>query len=122
MSVAGIDLGNDTSCVALARKRGIDVILNKESKRETPAVASFGTKQRFLGSDGLGAMATNMKNTIYQVRASAHDLFAFPLNVHSLHGAEFAHAFFSPPSPPSTLHSSSASLVRSSAALRSSMI
>lgn len=26
MSVCGIDVGNDTSCVALARKRGIDVV------------------------------------------------------------------------------------------------
>lgn len=42
MSVVGLDIGNDTSCVALARKRGIDVIMNKESKRETPAVVNFG--------------------------------------------------------------------------------
>lgn len=42
MSVAGFDVGNDTSCVALARKRGIDVVMNKESKRETPAVVNFG--------------------------------------------------------------------------------
>ncbi len=42
MSVVGFDVGNDTSCVALARKRGIDVIMNKESKRETPAAINFG--------------------------------------------------------------------------------
>lgn len=42
MSVVGFDVGNDTSCVALARKRGIDVLMNKESKRETPAVVNFG--------------------------------------------------------------------------------
>lgn len=42
MSVVGLDVGNDTSCVALARKRGVDVLMNKESKRETPAVISFG--------------------------------------------------------------------------------
>lgn len=41
-SVVGFDVGNDTSCVALARKRGIDVLMNKESKRETPAVVNFG--------------------------------------------------------------------------------
>ncbi len=42
MSVCGFDVGNDTSCVALARKRGIDVLMNKESKRETPAAINFG--------------------------------------------------------------------------------
>lgn len=42
MSVVGFDVGNDTSCVALARKGGIDVLMNKESKRETPAVVNFG--------------------------------------------------------------------------------
>ena len=35
---------------------GIDVLLNDESKRETPAVVSFGGKQRFMGSVG-GASA-----------------------------------------------------------------
>ena len=42
MSVVGFDVGNDTSCVALARKRGIDVVMNKESKRETPAAINYG--------------------------------------------------------------------------------
>lgn len=54
MSVVGFDVGNDSSCVALARKRGIDVLLNKESKRETPAMVSFGDKMRFLGVDAYG--------------------------------------------------------------------
>uniref|UniRef100_A0A2N9EKG2 Calcineurin-like phosphoesterase domain-containing protein n=1 Tax=Fagus sylvatica TaxID=28930 RepID=A0A2N9EKG2_FAGSY len=35
---------------------GIDVLLNDESKHETPAVVSFGGKQRFMGSVG-GASA-----------------------------------------------------------------
>lgn len=33
-------------------QRGIDVLMNKESKRETPAVVSFGDKMRFIGTDG----------------------------------------------------------------------
>mmetsp|Transcript_35480 Transcript_35480/g.100452 ORF Transcript_35480/g.100452 Transcript_35480/m.100452 type:complete len:803 (+) Transcript_35480:247-2655(+) len=64
MSVAGIDVGNAASCIALARKRGVDLILNKESNRETPSLASFGTKQRFLGTDAKGVQATNIKNTV----------------------------------------------------------
>ncbi|KAL6568908.1 hypothetical protein OROHE_003649 [Orobanche hederae] len=47
MSVVGFDFGNK-SCVAVARQRGIDVVLNNESKRETPAIVCFGDKQQFL--------------------------------------------------------------------------
>lgn len=68
MSVAGLDVGNCTSCVALARKRGVDVIMNSESKRETPAIVSYGDKMRFVGVDGAARMMMNVKNTVVQVK------------------------------------------------------
>lgn len=61
MSVCGIDLGNDTSLVALARKRGIDMILNSESARETPAMAGFTPTRRFVGCAGKGQLNMNIK-------------------------------------------------------------
>ena len=45
MSVVGIDFGNSNNVVALARRKGIDVVLNTESKRETPCMVNFGEKQ-----------------------------------------------------------------------------
>jgi heat shock protein 4 len=45
MSCLGIDVGNATSVVGLARRNGIDVVLNSESKRETPSMINFGRKQ-----------------------------------------------------------------------------
>lgn len=39
MSVVGIDLGNFNSVIAVARNRGIDVIVNEVSNRATPYVA-----------------------------------------------------------------------------------
>jgi len=45
MSVLGIDVGNATSVVGLARRNGIDVVLNSESKRETPSMINFSSKQ-----------------------------------------------------------------------------
>jgi heat shock protein 4 len=48
-----LQVGNDCSCVAVARKRGIDVLMNKESIRETPAMVSFGDKMRFIGENRL---------------------------------------------------------------------
>ena len=45
MSVVGIDFGNANNIVALARRKGIDVVLNEESGRETPCMINFGEKQ-----------------------------------------------------------------------------
>ena len=45
MSVVGLDFGNSNNVVALARRKGIDVVLNTESKRETPSMVNFGVKQ-----------------------------------------------------------------------------
>ena len=44
MSVAGIDFGSQTNVIALARRKGIDVVMNEESKRETPSLVNFGDK------------------------------------------------------------------------------
>ncbi|KAI7836745.1 hypothetical protein COHA_009383 [Chlorella ohadii] len=68
MSVAGIDVGDSTSCIALARKGGVDVLLNKESKRETPSVISFTSKMRLMGTDAVGSMSTNPRNTVSQLK------------------------------------------------------
>lgn len=94
VAIAGIDIGDAASCIALARKggerlgdtwpaadhrpraqawrpaaalpagstregdagslalpAGVDVLLNKESNRETPSVVTFTSKQRMLGTD-----------------------------------------------------------------------
>lgn len=90
MSVAGIDVGNAASCVALARKRGVDVILNKESSRETPTLASFGTKQRFLGTDARGAQSTNIKNTVGSIKRLLGKKFAEPAVQHDIARLPFA--------------------------------
>eukprot|EP00775_Hariotina_reticulata_P005686 gene5686-5924_t len=68
MSVVGFDVGNDCSCVAIARKRGIDVLLNQESKRETPAMVSFGDKMRFTGTHAYSKVGMNPKNTPHQLK------------------------------------------------------
>jgi len=52
----------------MARKRGIDVLLNKESKRETPAVVNFSDKMRFLGTDGSAKMGMAPANTVHQLK------------------------------------------------------
>ncbi|XP_047943826.1 heat shock 70 kDa protein 16 isoform X3 [Salvia hispanica] len=68
MSVLGFDIGNENLVIAVAKQRGIDVLLNDESKRENPAVVSFGEKQRFLGSAGAASATMNPKSTVSQVK------------------------------------------------------
>uniref|UniRef100_A0A7N0TRT0 Uncharacterized protein n=1 Tax=Kalanchoe fedtschenkoi TaxID=63787 RepID=A0A7N0TRT0_KALFE len=91
MSVVGFDFGNESCIVAVARQRGIDVVLNDESKRETPAVVCFGDKQRFIGTAGAATTMTNPKNAVSQIKRLIgrqfsdpelqRDLPALPFNV-----------------------------------------
>ena len=55
MSVAGIDIGNQSILIGQAGKGGVDVILNESSNRQTATFVSVQGKQRFLG-DAAAAM------------------------------------------------------------------
>lgn len=68
MSVVGLDFGNSNNVVALARRKGIDVVLNTESKRETPSMVNFGEKQRFIGCAAADKINMQPKNTIMQLK------------------------------------------------------
>ncbi|KAI4329269.1 hypothetical protein L6164_021553 [Bauhinia variegata] len=78
MSVVGFDFGNESCVVAVARQRGIDVVLNDESKRETPAVVCFGDKQRFIGTAGAASITMNPKNSISQIKRLIGRQFSDP--------------------------------------------
>lgn len=87
MSVLGLDIGNENCVVAVAKQRGIDVILNDESNRETPAMVCFGDKQRFIGTAAAASATLNPKTTISQIKRligrkfhdlEEHDLRLFP--------------------------------------------
>ncbi|CAL0308764.1 unnamed protein product [Lupinus luteus] len=78
MSVVGLDFGNESCIVAVARQRGIDVVLNDESKRETPAIVCFGDKQRFIGTAGAASTMMNPKNSISQIKRLIGKQFSDP--------------------------------------------
>lgn len=65
MSVIGIDFGNESCYVAVARAGGIETIANDYSLRSTPAYVAFSGKNRILGVAAKNQMVTNMKNTIF---------------------------------------------------------
>ncbi|GKV43403.1 hypothetical protein SLEP1_g50694 [Rubroshorea leprosula] len=78
MSVVGFDFGNESCIVGVARQRGIDVVLNDESKRETPAIVCFGDKQRFIGTAGAASTMMNPKNSISQIKRLIGRQFSDP--------------------------------------------
>ncbi|CAD6338649.1 unnamed protein product [Miscanthus lutarioriparius] len=59
MSVVGFDVGNDTLVAAAARQRGIDVLLNAESKRESPAAVAFSHNARLVGCHAASASSAH---------------------------------------------------------------
>lgn len=65
MSVIGIDFGNESCYVAVARAGGIETIANDYSLRATPSCVAFHGRNRVLGVAAKNQMVTNMKNTIY---------------------------------------------------------
>lgn len=64
MSVVGIDFGNEHSKIAVARRRGIDVLQNEVGKRNTTTLVAYGEKQRFLGDEAVAQTQSNIKNTL----------------------------------------------------------
>ena len=45
----GIDFGSSRSVIAVVKKRGVDVIANEGSNRETANIVGFGQKERCMG-------------------------------------------------------------------------
>lgn len=60
----GVDLGNNNSVIAVARNRGIDVVVNEVSNRATPSVVGFTMKNRAIGETGKTQQTSNLKNTV----------------------------------------------------------
>lgn len=60
----GIDFGNESCYVAVAKAGGIETIANDYSLRATPACVAFVGRNRVLGVAAKNQQVTNMNNTI----------------------------------------------------------
>jgi heat shock protein 4 len=69
MSCIGIDIGQETAVVAIARRGGIDVLANEVSKRQTACMVGFLGKERKVGEQALSGITSNLKNTITGIKA-----------------------------------------------------
>uniref|UniRef100_U5EM97 Putative heat shock 70 kDa protein 4 n=1 Tax=Corethrella appendiculata TaxID=1370023 RepID=U5EM97_9DIPT len=65
MSVIGIDFGNESCYVAVAKAGGIETIANDYSLRATPSCVAFAGKNRILGVAAKNQLVTNMNNTVF---------------------------------------------------------
>jgi molecular chaperone DnaK (HSP70) len=63
--VIGIDFGSSRSVIAVAKKGGVDIIINESSNRETHNIVSFGERERFQGEQGYVKWKSNPKNTVH---------------------------------------------------------
>ncbi|EST05767.1 Heat shock protein 70 family [Kalmanozyma brasiliensis GHG001] len=77
-SVVGIDVGNASSKIGVARARGVDVIANEVSNRATPSLVSFGQKARALGEAAATAQTSNFKNTVGSLKRLVGRTFQDP--------------------------------------------
>ncbi|KAK5062938.1 Heat shock protein hsp88 [Exophiala bonariae] len=71
MSVVGIDFGAQSTKIGVARNKGIDIITNETSNRQTPTVVGFGPKSRYLGEAAKTQEISNLKNTISSLKRLA---------------------------------------------------
>jgi len=68
MAVVGVDFGNLTCYISVARAGGIETIANDYSLRETPSVVGFSDKQRIMGVGAKSQLLTNLKKTVFNFK------------------------------------------------------
>lgn len=68
MSVVGFDFGNETCVIAVARRRGIEVLQNEVGNRRTSTMVAFNNAQRLIGDEAVSQYSSNYKNTITEFK------------------------------------------------------
>ena len=64
MSVVGIDIGDHSTYIAVAKQGGVETIANDYSQRNTPTVVALGGRQRFMGVSAENQRNLHVKNTV----------------------------------------------------------
>ena len=65
IGAVGIDLGSLRSCIAVAKRGGVEIIANEASHRETQNIVGFTQNERFIGEQGFVQFKSNFKNTVH---------------------------------------------------------
>ncbi|CCX05166.1 heat shock protein 70 family [Pyronema domesticum] len=78
MSVVGVDFGTLKTTISVARRGGVDVIVNEVSNRSTPSMVAFGPKSRYIGETAKTQEISNLKNTVSNLKRLAGRKFQDP--------------------------------------------
>lgn len=82
MSVVGIDFGDESLTVAVARRAGIDVLQNEIGKRKTRSLVSFGSTQRFITDEATSQYLSNAANSVVYIKRIIGKMFSDPEIAH----------------------------------------
>ena len=64
MAVVGVDVGDHSTYISVARLGGVETISNDYSLRSTPTIVAFGERQRFMGVSAENQRNLNPKSTV----------------------------------------------------------
>ncbi|KAL4915110.1 heat shock protein 70 family [Aspergillus aurantiobrunneus] len=78
MSVVGIDFGAQSTKVGVARNKGIDIITNEVSNRQTPSLVGFSARSRHIGEAAKTQETSNLKNTVGNLKRLIGRTFSDP--------------------------------------------
>jgi len=64
MAVVGIDIGDHSTYITVAKQGGVETIANDYTQRNTPTIVALGGQQRFMGVSAENQRNLNVKNTV----------------------------------------------------------
>jgi len=72
-------MGNNSCVIAVARRRGIDILQNESGNRKTASMVGFNGNQRAIGDEAEAQYSTNFKNTITNLKRFVGRTFNDPI-------------------------------------------
>jgi len=64
MTVVGIDIGDHSTYITVAKQGGVETIANDYTQRNTPTIVALGSRQRHMGVSAENQRNLNVKNTV----------------------------------------------------------
>ena len=64
MAVVGVDIGDHSTYISVARLGGVDTITNEYSTRSTPSIVSLGARQRMMGVSAENQRNLSVRNSV----------------------------------------------------------
>ena len=64
MAVVGVDIGDHSTHISVARLGGVDTITNEYSMRSTPSIVSLGARQRLMGVSAENQRNLSVRNSV----------------------------------------------------------